>query len=103
MVEPGAIATPIWEKGLAAASGPGLAMTAEQRERYQQINAAGGASGAAGGADGVPPERVAQVITRAVTARRPRTRYLVGRDAKITARFAALLPDRVMDRMAAAR
>ena len=51
----------------------------------------------------MPPEQVARVITSAVTARRPRTRYLVGRDARITARLAALLPDRVLDRMVSGR
>jgi hypothetical protein len=43
------------------------------------------------------------VITEAVTVRRPRTRYLVGRDARITAWVAALLPDRMMDRMVSGR
>jgi hypothetical protein len=51
----------------------------------------------------VPPERVATVITKAITVARPRTRYLVGRDAKITARLVALLPDRVLDRMITTR
>ena len=50
LVEPGAIATPIWEKGLATAQGLTDTMTAEQRERYQQINAAASPSGPAGGA-----------------------------------------------------
>src|SRR5918993_826051 len=99
LVEPGAIATPIWEKGLATAMGLTDKMTAEQRERYRQITAAAGRRAQQAARDGVPPEQVARVITDAVTARRPRTRYLVGRDARITARLAALLPDRVMDRM----
>ena len=99
LVEPGAIATPIWEKGLATAKGLTDKMTAEQRERYRQITAAAGRRAQQAARDGVPPEQVARVITDAVTARRPRTRYLVGRDARITARLAALLPDRVMDRM----
>ena len=103
LVEPGAIATPIWEKGLATAEGLAATMTAEQRERYQQINAAAAQRAQQAARDGVPPEQVAQVITAAVTTRRPRTRYLVGRDAKITARLAALLPDRVMDRMVSGR
>ena len=103
LVEPGAIATPIWEKGLATAQGLADAMTAEQRERYQHINAAAARRARQAARDGVPPEQVARVITSAVTARRPRTRYLVGRDARITARLAALLPDRVLDRMVSGR
>ena len=101
VVEPGAIATPIWQKGLATGQQLAETMTPEQRARYQEINAAAARNAQQAARDGVPPEQVARVIETAVTARRPRTRYLVGRDAKVTARLAALLPDRVMDRLAA--
>ena len=103
VVEPGAIATPIWEKGLATGQQLAATMTPEQRARYQEINAAAARNAQQAARDGVPPEQVARVITTAVTARRPRTRYLVGRDAKVAARLAALLPDRVMDRLAGGR
>jgi NAD(P)-dependent dehydrogenase (short-subunit alcohol dehydrogenase family) len=103
VVEPGAIATPIWEKGLATAKDLTDRMTAEQRERYRHINAAATQRAQQAARDGVPPEHVARVITTAATARRPRTRYLVGRDARITARLVALLPDRVVDRMVSGR
>jgi hypothetical protein len=46
---------------------------------------------------GLPPAAVAAVIATALTARRPRTRYVVGRDARIQAAAARLLPDRVLD------
>jgi NAD(P)-dependent dehydrogenase (short-subunit alcohol dehydrogenase family) len=103
VVEPGAIATPIWEKGLATARDLAGRMTAEQRERYRHINAAASRRAEEAARDGVPPEQVARVITTAVTARRPRTRYLVGRDARIAGRLAALLPDRFLDRMVSVR
>jgi hypothetical protein len=38
-------------------------------------------------------------VAGSLTARRPRTRYLVGRDAKINARIRRLVPDRVFDRL----
>jgi hypothetical protein len=41
---------------------------------------------------------VAEVIGRALTADKPRTRYLVGREAKIRAVAAKVMPDRRMDR-----
>ena len=103
VVEPGAIATPIWEKGLATAHDLADRMTADQRERYRHINAAASRRAQQAARDGVPPEQVAEVITAAAMARRPRTRYLVGRDARITARLAALLPDRVLDRLVSGR
>jgi hypothetical protein len=40
---------------------------------------------------------VAEVVGRALTARRPRTRYVVGREARIQAALARLLPDRAFD------
>ena len=47
----------------------------------------------------VPPEAVARAILHALSARRPRTRYRVGRDAKIGWWASRLLPDRLLDRM----
>jgi len=34
-------------------------------------------------AAGLPPEKVARVVAHALTARRPRREYLVGRDARM--------------------
>jgi hypothetical protein len=43
------------------------------------------------------------VVERALTAHRPRTRYLVGGDAKLSARMRALLPDKIWDALLARR
>jgi NAD(P)-dependent dehydrogenase (short-subunit alcohol dehydrogenase family) len=48
---------------------------------------------------GIDANKVARVIGKALTARRPRTRYLVGRDAIASATLARLLPDRMLDRL----
>ena len=48
--------------------------------------------------NGIEPRDVGEVIGRALTAKRPRTRYLVGTDAKIRGPLAKFLPDRLMDR-----
>ena len=53
------------------------------------------------GERGIPPERVASRIEHALTARRPRTRYLVGLDAKLQARAKIVIPTRVWDRIVA--
>jgi hypothetical protein len=53
------------------------------------------------GRNGLPPEAVAKVVEHALTARRPKTRYFVGREAKMRAALAKVLPDRVFDRMIA--
>ncbi|MDH5740623.1 MAG: short-chain dehydrogenase/reductase, partial [Nitrospira sp.] len=47
----------------------------------------------------IPAEVVAKVVEEALTAPYPKTRYLVGKDAKLRALMAKLLPDRVSDRL----
>ena len=42
------------------------------------------------------------MVGEAVTTRRPRTRYLVGRDARVLGTLAAVLPDRALDAVIAA-
>ena len=51
--------------------------------------------------EGLAPEAVAEVVGRALIARRPRTRYVVGREARIQAALARLLPDRAFDALIA--
>jgi NAD(P)-dependent dehydrogenase (short-subunit alcohol dehydrogenase family) len=101
LVEPGSIDTRIWEKGQAQADEIESAMGERGRELYGRQIAAAREAARRTAADGIPPERVAEVVGRALTADRPRTRYLVGRDAKIAARVRKLLPDRVFDRLLA--
>jgi hypothetical protein len=50
------------------------------------------------GEHGVPPVEVAKAVEHALTASPPRTRYIVGPDAKRRARV-QLLPDRLRDRV----
>ena len=53
---------------------------------------------AARSSKGVPAEDVAKAVEHAVTAPKPRTRYVVGPDAKRRARVQRL-PDRLRDRV----
>ncbi len=49
---------------------------------------------------GVPPEQVAKTIEHALTARRMKARYVIGRDARAMLIAKRLLPDHVFDRVA---
>ena len=49
------------------------------------------------GGGGSSPERVAELVSRIVRARRPRTRYRVGQFATTLLTLRALLPDRLFD------
>lgn len=97
LLEPGAVATGMWDKALTAAEGrlaaggPGHELYAERGRRML--------ARIAGESRGRPPEAVARVVERALTAGRPRVRYRVGADAKLVRLLTWLLPDRVLDAM----
>lgn len=96
-IEPGGIATPIWGKGLEDGRRITKDMPEEAARRYAKLIPAVTKVAERLGREGLPPEAVAEVVGRAVTARRPRARYVVGRDAKVQAIAARLLPDAAMD------
>ena len=50
---------------------------------------------------GVAPDAVAKVIERALSSPRPKTRYLVGGDARLQAVLAKWVPDRALDSLVA--
>ena len=72
-------------------------MPADARRRYDTLINAIRREAARAEREGLPPEAVAEAVGHALTASRPRTRYVVGRDAKIRAIMARVLPDRALD------
>lgn len=98
VIEPGAVATPIWETSARRAVEVSERLPESVRTLYAGVLKRIGDRGRPP-AHAVAPERVAAVIERALTVRRPAPRYLVGRDAKIAALLRLVLPDRLMDRV----
>lgn len=98
IIEPGSIATHIWAKGAAAADDIQSRTDDEKLALYRDRIDPFRRAAAAAGRRGQSPDIVAAVVEHALTAKRPKTRYLVGRDAKIRAGFEHL-PDRVRDRI----
>lgn len=98
IIEPGSVKTPIWRKGreskdeLLRGLGPqamtyygsDLAALFRQTEREERT--------------GMPVERVSRAILHALTARKPRTHYLLGAPARVGSML-ALLPAALHDRM----
>jgi hypothetical protein len=103
LVEPGAIATPIWERSLAAADALYHAMPPLAHERYGKLVATMGALAQQQAREGDPPEAVARIVAGALVAANPPTRYVVGRNARIQAAIARVLPGRAVDRLLAKR
>jgi NAD(P)-dependent dehydrogenase (short-subunit alcohol dehydrogenase family) len=95
VIEPGAIDTPIWKKGgeiinnlLGHAPKEEMALySAVIQEMKSSLKP-----------HGIPPERVAGAVEHALTSRRPKTRYAIGRDGRLGGIF-RLLPDRLRDRI----
>jgi NAD(P)-dependent dehydrogenase (short-subunit alcohol dehydrogenase family) len=98
VVEPASIATPIWKRSAARADELANGLPPEFTELYGEAIAVVRGAAAATDARAEPPERVAEVVEHALTAERPKTRYLVGRDARRRARLERL-PDRLRDRL----
>jgi NAD(P)-dependent dehydrogenase (short-subunit alcohol dehydrogenase family) len=97
LIEPGSVATPIWDKGRANAES--VSVPPELREQYGHIPAVMSKAQENTGKRGIPAERVAQTIEQALGARQMRSRYLVGRDAYAMVLAKQLLPDLVFDRI----
>jgi hypothetical protein len=72
-------------------------MPADVPARYERLIGAVRGAASRMGREGLPPEQVAEAVGRAVTAQRPRARYVVGREARVQATLARLLPDRAFD------
>ena len=96
LIEPGAIDTPIWNKGNAHADNVLDGMSHEQKQRYTGQVAGARKLAAMAERNAIPPAKVADVIATAITSRRPRGRYLVGTDAHLQALIAAA-PTRTSD------
>jgi NAD(P)-dependent dehydrogenase (short-subunit alcohol dehydrogenase family) len=99
VVEPGGVKTEMAGHGLASLSDLGASMTAEQNVRYGALVQALPSHVAAFTKAGVTSEVAAKTIAKAVTDRKPRTRYIIGRMATFLIRASSLLPDRALDRM----
>ena len=101
LIEPGALDTPIWRKGEEGAQETIGALPDRVRTLYaRQLDALqAGVRKIAAGAS--PPEAAAEAIEHALTAKRPRTLYTIGREARIQGTLHAVLPARAFDALVA--
>jgi NAD(P)-dependent dehydrogenase (short-subunit alcohol dehydrogenase family) len=99
IIEPGAIATPIWEKSAKEAEGLEASVSAEAKALYGEAVIRIREAIAQAAQRAIAPEAVVRAVHHALTAARPRTRYLVGTDAKLRAWMVKWLPDRMQDRL----
>src|SRR4051794_1070405 len=101
VVEPGAIATPIWERGIATADAIWDAVPEDGHQRYGRLVTSLRDRAKELGTTGLPVEDAAALIVNALTTAKPRPRYVIGRQAKIQAAVGRFLPDRASDALLA--
>ncbi len=101
IVEPGYIQTPIVNKSLAAGGALRAQLPAEALRLYEASLRAARDSTQRDAAQGAPTEVVVKAVVHALTARRPRTRYVVGNQSSFQISFARALPDRWRDALIA--
>lgn len=101
VVEPGAVRTEMVGRGGVTAKKLASGMTVSQERRYGGLMQAIIAQSEGFLRDGVDASFAAKTIAEAATARRPKTRYTIGRDAALLTRLARIMPDRVLDRVLA--
>ena len=101
VVEPGAVRTEMLGRAIATAEEVVSAMTPEQRQRYGKLVHAVNEQAIKSTKSGLPATAAATVIAKAITARKPRIRYTVGRETALLT-LVRFLPDRTLDRVLAA-
>ncbi len=97
LVEPGEVQSAIWDKAEAEVDRLDAMLAGAPRGRYGWLLPVTRAFVAEGRRIGVPADAVAVRVAHALTAARPRARYLVGPATRSTALVCAL-PDAVRDR-----
>jgi NAD(P)-dependent dehydrogenase (short-subunit alcohol dehydrogenase family) len=95
IIGPGPVSTPIWDKAeavdIAAYANTDYVESARRAREYMIRN----------GKNGLPPEKVGEVVWQALTSRNPRVRYAVVGGDFLRRFLQRLLPKRVIDRIVA--
>jgi NAD(P)-dependent dehydrogenase (short-subunit alcohol dehydrogenase family) len=97
VIEPGQIRTPIWDKGLAEFESMASRIPVEGLARYRGRLRALQSLVQRSRVNSLSPDAVVDAVIHALESPAPRTRYVVGNDARIRLWLSRLLPDRAMD------
>ncbi len=97
-IEPGSVATPFFHRAEESMDMVRRTFSSRAEALYGDLLAKSSEVSSSMTASALPPEAVAGVVLKALTDPRPKTRYLVGREARILAFFAHWFGDRRRDR-----
>ncbi len=99
VVEPGAVATAIWQKGEKHFANMTNILDEDCIQLYEPALGRLHKRVKYAAEHSVAPIEVAKSVYHAVSARWPKTRYVVGKDAKLGSRARQWLPDKTFDRL----
>lgn len=99
VIEPGSIATEIWERGANEFDRAEKELGPEAKRLYGKQLAAMREVMTDTADRGIDPDAVAKTIEKAIRSSNPKARYLIGRDAKLMARAQSLAGDKRFDRL----
>lgn len=97
LIEPGNIQTSIWDKHVESVTKLQSNLPPEKRALYEEALAADVNMVERLKGSGTAPEAVAKAVLHALTSPKPKTRYLVGNDARALSILLKLVPDRIRD------
>jgi NAD(P)-dependent dehydrogenase (short-subunit alcohol dehydrogenase family) len=98
LIEPGAIATKIWQKSIAELDERSREAAPDLRELYTHLTSRIREESVKSQKSALAPEAVAKAVEHAMTAARPKRRYVVGWDAKLEL-LLNLVPGNLKDRL----
>ena len=101
VIEPGQVRTPIWEKGVQLSGAIQGQIPPQGISRYQSRLRAFRYLLEQAPRHAMEAREVAQAVRHALFAPEPRTRYVLGKDARIRLLLSRILPNRVMDALVA--
>ena len=97
LVDPGGSSSAIFDKTLDAIDDMAIGLHDRGIQLYDDDIASVRALVEKTAAEALPPDRVAKAVEKALTAKKPKTRYLAGKDARAIAVMAKALPDHLKD------
>ena len=95
LIEPGAVATPIWDKGNEVLAELHDVYPAEALQRYKKEIAHLTKVMETSFEHAIDPDKVAKLVEHALTSRFPKSRYLAGPEARIAGQLLRVVPDRL--------
>lgn len=97
MITPGGVSTGMSARGIATATQLAALMTPAQHKRHDRLFDGVVAQAEDWSKNGISPEKVAAVVSRAISDRRPKVRYTAGPDAALLTRLVRLMPESMLD------